>query len=158
MAERALVMSISSKQTDSKKRRKRTIITKNVLERLEKMFAEDQWPSRQRKEILSAEINKSENFVNNWFQNRRARMKRTSLTCKNILNGFDREPIDHQETNIKFHEIKFNSEIDSSEKDQNEPVVNTPTSISPPLQSRTQRDGDQKKESPKNREIRKAST
>lgn len=59
-----------------KKRRKRTVIVPETLKRLEDVFAEERWPSRPAKLKLAQELNQTEQFVNIWFQNKRARMKR----------------------------------------------------------------------------------
>lgn len=59
-----------------KKKRKRTIIPPEDMEKLEALFAGDQWPSRATKEALAREMDKSEHFVSIWFQNRRARARR----------------------------------------------------------------------------------
>ncbi|CAD5114737.1 DgyrCDS3778 [Dimorphilus gyrociliatus] len=59
-----------------KKRRKRTVILPETLKRLEDVFAEERWPSRPAKLKLAQELNQTEQFVNIWFQNKRARMKR----------------------------------------------------------------------------------
>uniref|UniRef100_T1IQQ5 Homeobox domain-containing protein n=1 Tax=Strigamia maritima TaxID=126957 RepID=T1IQQ5_STRMM len=64
--------------TCMKKRRKRTSITSSQLQKLEQLFKEEPWPSRESKENLAEEIGMSPQFVNIWFQNKRARIKKES--------------------------------------------------------------------------------
>ena len=59
-----------------KPRRKRTVIPAKELERLEKLFSENNWPNRQQKQSLAADLGRSKQFVNIWFQNKRARVKK----------------------------------------------------------------------------------
>jgi len=65
-----------------RKRRKRTIITAEQLEKLEKTFKQEQWPNKLRKERLAFELGSSEQFVSIWFQNKRARVKREEELAK----------------------------------------------------------------------------
>ncbi|KAL5009279.1 hypothetical protein ScPMuIL_014860 [Solemya velum] len=61
-----------------KGKRRRTMISSAELEQLENYFLQDMWPSRKKKELLAQQMCKSERFVDIWFQNRRARMRRLS--------------------------------------------------------------------------------
>lgn len=65
-----------------RKRRKRTIITAEQLEKLEKTFKQEQWPNKLRKERLAYELGSNEQFVSIWFQNKRARVKREEEMAK----------------------------------------------------------------------------
>jgi hypothetical protein len=58
------------------KRRRRTTIPPEHLEKLEELFEEEQWPSREVKAKLAEALGHNENFVNIWFQNKRARVKK----------------------------------------------------------------------------------
>ncbi|XP_071784598.1 uncharacterized protein [Asterias amurensis] len=59
-----------------RKRRKRTIITADQLEKMENLYKQEQWPGRDKKEVLAKDIGMSSHFVNIWFQNKRSRMKK----------------------------------------------------------------------------------
>ncbi|KAJ8045736.1 Retinal homeobox protein Rx2 [Holothuria leucospilota] len=63
----------------SPKRRRRTTISTEQLQKLEALYDRGQWPSRAAKEALATEINKSINFVNVWFQNKRSRVRKALL-------------------------------------------------------------------------------
>ena len=62
--------------TQTRKRRKRTIISSEQLHKLETSFKREQWPNKYRKEKLATELGSDEQFVSIWFQNKRARVKR----------------------------------------------------------------------------------
>ncbi|XP_070579171.1 uncharacterized protein [Ptychodera flava] len=57
-------------------KRRRTIISADQLLKLEGLYRQEQWPSREKKEALAKEIGMSTHFVNIWFQNKRSRMKK----------------------------------------------------------------------------------
>ena len=69
----------SSTEVSSEKhyRRRRTIITPDQLEQLERAFKLDPWPVRHKKEEIARDLGKTEVFVSTWFQNKRARVRRT---------------------------------------------------------------------------------
>lgn len=67
-----------SQMFSMKGKRRRTMISAIELEQLENYFLQDMWPSRKKKELLAQQMCKSERFVDIWFQNRRARMRRLS--------------------------------------------------------------------------------
>ncbi|KAL3873261.1 hypothetical protein ACJMK2_036399 [Sinanodonta woodiana] len=68
-----------TRDTKKKRKRKRTFITPEEIEKLECLFLEDAKPHRDKKIDLANELGKTENFVNIWFQNRRAKERRKSL-------------------------------------------------------------------------------
>ena len=65
-----------------RKRRKRTIITAEQLEKLENTFKQEQWPNKMCKERVAYELGSNEQFVSIWFQNKRARVKREEEMAK----------------------------------------------------------------------------
>ena len=69
-----------------RRRRKRTVIPSEDLDKLESLFAEDQWPGRLAKKELAAALNKSEQFVSVWFQNKRARVKRQKEIEQHVIS------------------------------------------------------------------------
>lgn len=91
-----------------KKKRKRTVISKKDLEKLEALFQQDKWPDRSKKMHLASVISKSENFISTWFQNRRAKYRRlqndTELSSSTMKND--------DNVKLTFHDVKFtNGEI-----------------------------------------------
>ncbi|CAH1791262.1 unnamed protein product [Owenia fusiformis] len=68
-----------------KKKRKRTVIHQAQLHKLEELFNVENWPNRARKEKLAKELNRSIEFVNIWFQNKRARVKRDTEERAELL-------------------------------------------------------------------------
>ncbi|XP_069118585.1 visual system homeobox 1-like isoform X2 [Argopecten irradians] len=91
-----------------KKKRKRTVISKKDLEKLEALFQQDKWPDRSKKMHLASVTSKSENFISTWFQNRRAKYRRlqndTELSSSTMKND--------DNVKLTFHDVKFtNGEI-----------------------------------------------
>ena len=71
-----------SSDVRGRKRRKRTIITAEQLEKLEHTFKQEQWPNKMCKERVAYELGSNEQFVSIWFQNKRARVKREEEMAK----------------------------------------------------------------------------
>ena len=92
-----------------KKKRKRTIIPPEQVEKLEALFFREQWPSRIRKEDLAQELGQTEHFVSVWFQNRRARQKKEDLIAK--------PKVDEQMIPILSDPALLN-DLNSAEKDE----------------------------------------
>ena len=69
------------------KKRKRTLITQEQTEKLEKSFQQEPWPNRARKEQLAKSMDKNTKFVSTWFQNKRARLRREEQYDKLIKKG-----------------------------------------------------------------------
>ena len=65
--------SVNKKRT---KKRRRTVISPDEIEKLEESFGKEQKPDRITKLELAKQLSKSENFVNIWFQNRRAKERK----------------------------------------------------------------------------------
>lgn len=121
----------------SKKKRKRTIITKSDLEKLEELFTVDKWPDRRRKEQLAKSIRKTENFVNTWFQNRRAKLRRLSrqeAQENDILDDI------HTETNTSG--VRLTSrDVDVSKFDEKIAVKDQPSKTKENFIHRVQENG-----------------
>ncbi len=64
------------------KKRKRTVISPEQLQKLERLHSEDSFPSRPQKQHLAKEIGKTEEFINIWFQNKRARIKKEKASLE----------------------------------------------------------------------------
>lgn len=58
------------------RKRYRTVISPRQLCKLEELYVRNQWPKRSVKESLAHEIGTTTNFVNNWFQNKRSRIRK----------------------------------------------------------------------------------
>lgn len=73
------------------------------MEKLEALFKQDKWPERSQKIHLATVINKSENFINTWFQNRRAKFRR--LKQQDSVAKSD-------DTSVKltFHDVRFSTD------------------------------------------------
>ncbi|KAK3604700.1 hypothetical protein CHS0354_008260 [Potamilus streckersoni] len=99
-----------TRDTKKKRKRKRTFITPEEIEKLESLFLEDAKPHRDKKIDLAKQLGKTENFVNIWFQNRRAKERRKSLQeerdsgNKNDSEGFC--------TNTKMEILDSKSSLD----------------------------------------------
>lgn len=62
------------------KKRRRTVITPEEIERLEAEFRKEPKPDRNSKVELAKDLGKTENFINIWFQNRRAKERKMIKT------------------------------------------------------------------------------
>ncbi|XP_074662997.1 uncharacterized protein LOC141915386 [Tubulanus polymorphus] len=71
-------------QKETEKRRIRTVIRKDELALLEEVYYTNQWPSKEEKIRLSDQLGKTQQFVNIWFQNKRARVKKEKQMCTGI--------------------------------------------------------------------------
>ena len=58
------------------KKRRRTVISPDEIEKLEESFEKEQKPDRITKLELAKQLSKPESFVNIWFQNRRAKERK----------------------------------------------------------------------------------
>ena len=67
---------MDSIQKKTIKKRRRTVITPDEIERLEDSFRAEPKPDRNLKLDLARELSKTENFINIWFQNRRAKERK----------------------------------------------------------------------------------
>ncbi|OWF53392.1 diencephalon/mesencephalon homeobox protein 1-A-like [Mizuhopecten yessoensis] len=83
-----------------KKKRKRTVISKKDLEKLEALFQQDKWPDRSKKMHLAMVISKSENFISTWFQNRRAKFRRLQHDTETLVKNDDT-------VKLTFHDVRF---------------------------------------------------
>ncbi|XP_060070527.1 diencephalon/mesencephalon homeobox protein 1-A-like [Ylistrum balloti] len=85
-----------------KKKRKRTVIGKKDLEKLEGLFQQDKWPDRNKKMNLAVSISKSENFISTWFQNRRAKYRRLQQDTDALVKNDDG-------VKLTFHDVRFSN-------------------------------------------------
>ena len=92
------------------KKRRRTVITPDEIERLEDSFRAEPKPDRNLKLDLARELSKTENFINIWFQNRRAK-ERKLIKNPQEEEDFVPNPI----TTVSTHITKIN--ISLSAKD-----------------------------------------
>ena len=97
-----------------KKKRKRTVISKTDLEQLECLFLEDKWPSRRKKEMLADKLEKSEEFINTWFQNRRAKHRRLQKETYDELETDEQQLLEQQ--NLIFHDLSPQDAKTSAQK------------------------------------------
>ena len=58
------------------KKRRRTVVSRDEIEKLEDSFEKEQKPDRITKLELAKQLSKPESFVNIWFQNRRAKERK----------------------------------------------------------------------------------
>lgn len=58
------------------KKRRRTVISPEEMEKLEDSFGKEPKPDRLAKLELAKDLAKPENFINIWFQNRRAKERK----------------------------------------------------------------------------------
>ena len=80
------------------KKRRRTVISRDEIEKLEDSFEKEQKPDRITKHELAKQLSKPESFVNIWFQNRRAKERK----MKNI-------PACESKNGIRDHGDKYNT-------------------------------------------------
>ena len=84
------------------KKRRRTVISPDEIEKLEESFEKEQKPDRIAKLELAKQLSKPESFVNIWFQNRRAKERK----MKTPLNSF---PVCESKNGIRDHGDKYNT-------------------------------------------------
>merc|ERR1712117_44065 len=68
-----------------KQRKARTAFTDYQLQTLERSFEKQKYLSVQDRQELAAKLNLSDTQVKTWYQNRRTKWKRTSLTGHELL-------------------------------------------------------------------------
>lgn len=81
--------------TKAKKKRKRTVITPHEMEVLESSFRDQPRPDRFAKMRIAKQLGKPENFISIWFQNRRARERKSTShleTATALSASFPRTP------------------------------------------------------------------